>query len=803
MSLLLNHSMEEAVALMRGELSLATTAQVFPIEGLDAWQLHGLEPAVGSSVADSDLAWDATVRGWWSMGLTWGLFVKGNSREIAWNLLLPGTLPAAVQGVSAHLQGARLEAKGPFARMAGSLIRLTCRAAVAGHSGAGHLVRLETAVRSMAGQEFAVLVLARAMARPEVQEEILRLGAEEQFIQDEHLARPGLENKSHSSATRYLGLVEAARKRATAAIQEGGWKVRTLVATTSESAFSHLQALIHSAYASDGGEPEPLRWQEVEFPRGLTFLRTAEVAALSRPPKADLPGFMLEMRRPAAIDGVTPSPVFGTAAPGVGNQPCIGIGRILGDDGQPGPWLYLSTSDLCRHLLVAGMTGSGKSVSCEHILLELWIEHRIPWLVVEPGMNPSYRRLLNSEIREDLQVYAVGNPKARRLAMNPLAVPAGIGLAEHISGLFAVLASAFELVAPMPEVLAKAIEETYRNHGWDPAELTPSGPPPLLADLLEEIERTIRKLGYPPDITATLKAGLGLRLGRLASGLLAPELSARDGLNMEALTARPCVIELSALLDADSQALIMGFIALQLRHWWRLQGPSKTLRHVTLIEEAHRLLRAVPENTAHAARSRAVEDMANLLAEMRSMGVGLIIADQTPSALVASVIANTGTKILHRLDHPADRECAGRASGLPADGVDLLGALRVGDAIVRTDQRSCPFRLRMPNPAVTYGTLPLPALPQPAPVPCAKAVAAPTCEVCGEPECSAKLTGADRDRLAPRLKTLQGILREGQDAVWAWAGCELAQAGIKEPSKFAPLCFSRPWGVPLTFRNPP
>lgn len=791
MSLLINLSLAEAIASFQGENCLADQPVGFSVEGLVACRLNGFEAAPGHAVLDSDCAWATVVRAWWGAGLTWGLCVSDRSGEVVWDLILPSASASAVDAVAAHLTGAQLIRGGDFPALASRTQRLPFRAAMAGHSAMGPSARLEPAIRAMRGREFSFLVLANAVSRPVIGTEIERLGKEEQFVRDEHLSRSGLEHESHSTASRYLSLIEAARARVTSALQEGGWHVRTLLAASTESDFRHAQSLVHSAFASEGGEPEPVRWQDVAHPRALTFLRSSEVAALTRPPQRDLPGFVVEARIEVSGSAGSSAPaIFATAAPARTESSPIAVGRIVADNGEPGAWLELGIADLCRHVLVAGMTGSGKTITCEHLLLELWREHRIPWLVLEPGIKTSYRRLRNSEVGADLNVWAVGKPGARRLALNPMAAPAGIGVAEHTSGLFSVISAAFELVAPMPEVLASAIEQTYRNHGWNLAGVVPNGPPPLLADLIEQIDRSTTNLGYGPEVTGNIRAGLLLRLKRFTTGPLSPELTSSAGLDVGALVARPTVIELSALPDADSQALVLGFLALQLRHHWRTAGQSDLLRHVTLIEEAHRLLRAAPETAANGSRVRAVEDLANMLAEMRAMGAGIIIVDQTPSALTPSAIANTGTKILHRLDHPADRELAGRAAGIPAQDVDLLGALRPGDAIFRSDHRPRPFRLRMPNPTVTYAKLPLPVLVEPAepnqdrrsehPSPLA-------CSECASLACAAEAAGRNPVALRERLNSLLTVLREGEDAVWSWASGEVQSIGAALPA--APLCF--------------
>ena len=795
MSLLLRHSLAEATAIFRGECASGVGREVFPLEDVTAWRLTGLVGAPGHAELDSDAAWDAIVRSWWGLGLTWGLCATGESGRVNWNLVLPTRIGGARQAITTHLTGARLEPNVGFTSTRQLLQRLPYQAVYAGHPGTGPAARLEPAVRSLLGDEFMILVMARAIPRPEIQAEVQRLAGEEQFVRDDYLARPGLDRDNHAGAARYLALVEAARDRALAALQEGGWLIRTLVATPDQERLNQVCSLVHGGYSGDGGNPEPLRWQRVDDPRKLTFLRSAEAAALTRPPRREMPGFLVEstIREGQSVHGLPTGAIFAIAPSPVAPGRAISLGRILDDHGAAGAWLEIGINELCRHVLVAGMTGSGKSVTCEHLLLELWREHRIPWLVIEPGLKTGYRRLKNSEIGADLDLWAVGDPRSRRLPLNPMAVPPGVGLAEHTSALFTVISSAFELVAPMPEVLAAAIEQTYRNHGWNLAGFAPATPSPTLADLVHEIDRSASGLGYGPEVTGNIRAGLLLRMRRLLEGPLAPELSSPSGLNVGELVLRPVLIELSALSDGPTQALVMGLIALQLRHHWRLAGQSDELRHVLLIEEAHRLLKAVPERSTNASRTQAVESLANMLAEMRGLGVGMVIVDQTPSALVSSVIANTGTKILHRLDHPADRELAGRSTGLPHSQIDLLGALPIGGAILRSDRRTRPFRLHMPNPAITYGRLPLPMLPPP-PAP-ESSGSLSFCPVCGCHTCTSAVLGADRAQLTRRMAALQQALREGTEATWRWAGQELNAANVSEDRGQSALCFLLSLGV--------
>jgi hypothetical protein len=664
MSLLLRHSLSQAIDIMQGSLTIDSFPNRFPIEGMRLWNLSGLHLAFANPSLNLDRAMDSVIRGWWSQRVTWGVMVSGTETGISWNFVLAESDASSAGSLAAALPGAQLAPQSSFSESLAGMRNLTHRVVMAGHPGISEAAVLDTFLRTMSGRPFTWLVFAQAVGTPELIEGLSWLHQEQQYTQDEHLSRPGLEHGTHTEASRYVALLQAAEERIVAAQQEGGWLARCLLSAAYQDDLNLGMSILHSAYGTEGGNPEPLRWQPVESDRGLTFLRSSEITALVRLPKEELPGFVVESAvANASANGATS--MFSSAPPNALSGPSICLGRIVDANQCPGSWLEIPTTDLCRHMLIAGMTGSGKTTTCEHILLELCRDHHIPWLVLEPGLNPSYRRLLRSEIGKYLRVYAPGSPEGVPLPLNPLAAPPGIGLAEHIGGLYSVLTSAFELVTPMPEVLAMAIEQTYRHHGWDPNGIVPATPPPPYEALLIQLDKTISTFGYTGEIAGNIRAGLALRLRSLATGPLGPGICSNERLDTKALTTFPTVIELAAIPNADTQALVMGLLALQLRHYWRLVGRSEDLRHVLVIEEAHRLLRNEPDTATHSPRSKAVEDIANLLAELRGMGAGLIISDQTPSALIPACLANTGIKILHRLDHPEDRDLAGNAANLP------------------------------------------------------------------------------------------------------------------------------------------
>jgi uncharacterized protein len=121
------------------------------------------------------------------------------------------------------------------------------------------------------------------------------------------------------------------------------------------------------------------------------------------------------------------------------------------------------------------------------------------------------------------------------------------------------------------------------------------------------------------------------------------------------------------------------------------------LRHLTVIEEAHRLLRQPPPGAPQGPAAHATEMFADLLAEIRAYGEGLIIAEQIPAKLIPDVIKNTAVKVVHRLPAADDRAAVGATMNLHDAQSEYLVTLPPGEAAVHGDGMDYPLLARMPD----------------------------------------------------------------------------------------------------------
>jgi hypothetical protein len=96
------------------------------------------------------------------------------------------------------------------------------------------------------------------------------------------------------------------------------------------------------------------------------------------------------------------------------------------------------------------------------------------------------------------------------------------------------------------------------------------------------------------------------------------------------------------------------------------------------------------------ARFKAVSMFANLLAEVRAYGAGLIICDQSPSKLARDVLKNTNTKIAHRIVSSDDAAALAMSMRLRKDQAGALASLATGTAAVFSGGDDYPILVAVP-----------------------------------------------------------------------------------------------------------
>jgi hypothetical protein len=399
-------------------------------------------------------------------------------------------------------------------------------------------------------------------------------------------------------------------------------------------------------------------------------------------------------RLPIAVDGIVPGfrvrrGHFGHAEAFQAAGPSIRIGQIAGSDRA----ITIPVRSLTKHALLAGGTGSGKTTTAMEILRQLWLDHRIPFLVIEPVNSDAddYRRLAAEPGFEDLEVCTVGDEGGRPLRFNPFEVPLGVLVGEHMSNLLTCYKTAFGLWEPLPSIYQDALNLTYLRAGFLASE-RPSGPRawPTAVEFMRAMREVTADLGYAGEVRANIEAASIRRAQQLVRGVTASAFLTTRPNDIAGLLDHPVILELKSLGSGDEQALMIALLLNAVtEHYQAVRGASADLVHVTLVEEAHRLL-ARSEGARAAedaqAKEKAAEAFANTLAENRKYGEGVIIAEQLPTKLVQDAVKNTNLKVMHRLTAEDDRRYLGQTMGFDESQMRFATRLQTGEALVYSDE---------------------------------------------------------------------------------------------------------------------
>ncbi len=218
---------------------------------------------------------------------------------------------------------------------------------------------------------------------------------------------------------------------------------------------------------------------------------------------------------------------------------------------------------------------------------------------------------------------------------------------------------------------------------------------PTLARLQAAALAVIEDVGYGRELQADMRGFVDVRLRSLRTGSAGRFFEGGHPADVAALLDRNVVLALEDVANDEDKAFVIGTLIIRIVEHLRLRSktaPAGGLRHVIVIEEAHRLLRAGRDG----ASAHAVELFAGLLAEIRAYGEGVVIAEQIPAKLVPDAVKNTALKVLHRLPAADDRQLVGATMNLDDDQSRHVVSLPPGEAAVFTDGMDRPMRIRVP-----------------------------------------------------------------------------------------------------------
>ncbi len=446
------------------------------------------------------------------------------------------------------------------------------------------------------------------------------------------------------------------------------------------------------------------RLQQINHPLGKVFnglttpLNNQELALLVNLPRHELPGV-----------SVMPTATFSLNPPVVEDK-AITLGRLLEGGERINLSYKISCKNLAKHCLVTGLKESGKSTTCKRILNEL-NEQQIPFLIIEPAQEEyvewamKTNEALPPDSPERIAIYIPGIQTWRgynlenQLTLNPFDI---VWLAEkttphilsHIDRLKFILSATFPIHEALPLLLEEAVFNVYsHSQNWLADQLPPFGTSyPTLTEFINQIQAIAQEKGYEQQIIAALTT----RIQSLQRGWKKQLFDQPQSTPLAKIFDRPTVINLSYLSDdtekAFAMALLLQFLYEYRQAHYELMGEEERqnhhLRHLTVIEEAHRLLlRTTPSQSDPAnSQGKVAEMFASILSQIRAYDQGLLLAEQLPTRLIPNAIKNINLKIVHRLVAADDRDAMSACMNLTPDQSAIINHLHLGQAIICGEQ---------------------------------------------------------------------------------------------------------------------
>ncbi len=527
-----------------------------------------------------------------------------------------------------------------------------------------------------------------------------------------------------------IKLLEKTADRFEVARAQGCWNVGVYLVSNQSEAITQAQAQFKALVSGEKSRSEPIRahdlgklWdgqiqvsldafqqpplrlfapqngEQLHHPLGESFenlttpMNTEELSLLANLPLREMPGIPTQ---PAAFFSLNP-PITDSS------KSALQLGHVLEGGEEIGDLNYeIDTDTLTRHVFITGITGSGKSNTCRRLIEDMMKQGK-NFLVIEPAKDEYVQLALAynkaNTFDRKIAVYVPGRTEfaktpLEQLQLNPFDIVRVPGAAAqvmpHLDRLKSIFNASFPMYEILPVILEESLVDLYSSQGWLEDELPPDEVQcPTLSQMHDRLSSLIRSKGYEERITLNITAAMKTRISSLMRGWKGKLFDHPTSTPWADLFDRPVVINLQQMGDdADkcfTMALLLNFLYEYRQAQHEIEGlpESSALRHLTIIEEAHRILRKASSSVGESNPQAKMGDMfSDILAEIRAYGQGLAIVDQVPAKLVPDAIKNTNLKIIHRLVAADDRDAMASAMALTDEQAKVIARLKVGQAIV-------------------------------------------------------------------------------------------------------------------------
>ena len=360
----------------------------------------------------------------------------------------------------------------------------------------------------------------------------------------------------------------------------------------------------------------------------------------------------------------------------------IQIGRLVTNDSSK-IMIGCPEKSFTKHALVVGTPGSGKTTFSVNLLLQ-FARRGIPFLAIEPTKT-EYRAMIDALPK--LQIFTPGNNAVCPFVINPFIPPKGIRIEQYIPSLASAFKAAFSMPSPLDMIFLKAIRTCYMQYGWKDYSI--AGDPDVtlfgLHEFIIVFQKLLKNTNYSKEVKGNLESAGLLRL----SNLIEQNSNIYDSINtvpIEDLLTQPTVLELNAIDNAEQKSLIIALLLINICLYTKHNHVGDgELKNAILIDEAHVLLGGGSADAGEGSpnsQATTVKALQDMIAEIRSYGTSIIIADQSPTKVSREVVANTDIKVSFRLVQSIEKELIADSTNMGEEEENRLSKLKPGEAYI-------------------------------------------------------------------------------------------------------------------------
>ena len=348
----------------------------------------------------------------------------------------------------------------------------------------------------------------------------------------------------------------------------------------------------------------------------------------------------------------------------------------------------LREEEFIKHIMIVGMTGSGKTNLGFHILRQL-VKHQKPFLVFD--WKRSYRDLKQFPEFNDLKIIRLGSPECD-FKFNPLIPPPGVHEKHWMAMLIDVIKHAFFVAHGVEYFLRKGIDDLYNQfQRYKGRQNYPT---------FEDLEKVLRKEFTRGREMLWMSSAKRVLASLTFSGLLGEVLNVRNHKSIDELLNQKVIIEMDNLATIEKIFFIEALL-LWIYEYRKLEGKRESFKHCILIEEAHHVLSKKKESSS--GEENIIETIIRMI---REFGESVVVIDQEPSKLSNSIKANTNCKICFTLGNGSDISIIAKSMNMTNEQKRMIDKLKTGHAIVKIKNRfDEPIHLKIPHVKIKKGLL--------------------------------------------------------------------------------------------------